>query len=70
MEKANDRVVFYELVSYIKQQLTWKKQSVYKHGLPLLKEVCERIAEDFNNAVEFAAPNAKSYRDVYTEIFE
>lgn len=69
MEAASESVVFSELADYIKAQVYWKKQSLFEHGLPLLYEVCSRIAEDFNNGCEFAAPDAECYRDVYFEVF-
>lgn len=69
-DEAGDRIVFNDLVDYIKSQLQWKKQDVYTHGLPLLKEVCNKISEDFDAGCEFACPNAKTYRDVYFNVFE
>lgn len=66
--KAADSVVFIELALYIKKQLAWKKQCEYTHALPLLKEVCARIAEDFQNGCEHYAPNATNYRDLYYSI--
>jgi len=69
MKDAGKRIVFFDLADYIKQQLVWKKQDVYYHGLPLLKEVCRKIGENFELSIEYSAPNAKCYRDVFFEIF-
>lgn len=66
--KAADSVVFIEVAEYIKKQLNWKKQCEYTYSLPLLKEVCDRIAEDFQNGCEHYAPNATNYRDLYYSI--
>lgn len=66
---AGESVVFPDLADYIKSQIYWKKQSLFEHGLALLKEVCMRIAEDFDNGCENAAPDATCYRDVYFEVF-
>ena len=66
---AGLRVVFTDLADYIKAQIYWKKQSLYLHGLAILKEVCARLSEDFDNGCENAAPDATCYRDVYFEVF-
>ena len=70
MKPANQRVVFVEVAEYIAQQLSWKKQCLYTHSLPLLKEVCQRIGEDFQAGCEFACANPKNYRDLYYAIIE
>lgn len=69
MASAGKSIVFFDLAEYIEKQLVWRKQSVYKHGFPILREVCDRIGEDFNAGCEFAAPNANCFRDVYFEVF-
>jgi len=69
-DDAEDRIVFIELADYIKSQIIWKKQDLYTHGLPILKEVCSKIAEDFDMGCEHACQEAKSYRDVYFNVFE
>ena len=69
-DEAGERVVFNDLADYIKRQLIWKKQDIYTHGLPLLKEVCNKISENFDNGCEFACPDARNYRDVYFNVFE
>lgn len=66
---AENQVVFFDLVKYIKQQLHWKKQCEYTHGLPILKAVCSRISEDFYTGCEYQCSNAKCYRDYYFSIF-
>ncbi len=67
---ANNQIVFKDLADYIKNQIKWKKQDLYLHGLPLLKEVCDKISEDFDNGCEFYEPNAINYRDIYFAVFD
>lgn len=70
MPLAGNGVVFNDLVDYIKSQISWKKQCLYTHGLPLVLEVCRKVEEDFYAACEHLAPDAKNYRDLYYSIFE
>lgn len=70
MKAAGQRVVFGELAEYVAKQLSWKKQCLYTHCLPVLKEVCQRIGESFENGCAFACPDAKCYRDLYYAIIE
>ena len=68
-DRENDEIVTDEIVLYVQKQLRWKKQDLYEWGLPLVKAVCDRIGESFENYAVFVAPEAENYRDLYFEIF-
>lgn len=70
MKKAGESIVFFELADYIGKQISWKKQSIYYHGLPILREVCQRIAEDFQAGCDYVCPDPTCYRDLYFAVFE
>lgn len=70
MSKADKQVCFSEVCEYVYRKLVQKKQSVYEHSIMIVKEVCQKIGEDFWNAVEYNAPKAKNYRDIYFAIYE
>ena len=36
----------------------------------IVKEVCQKIGEDFWAAIEYEAPQANNYRDIYFAIYE
>ncbi len=70
MRKAENQICFYEVCQYVYKKLAQKKQSVYEHSIMIVKEVCQKIGEDFNAGIEYHAPNAKNYRDIYFSIYE
>lgn len=70
MSKASKQVCFNEVCQYVYRKLVQKKQSVYDHSLMIVKEVCQKIGEDFTAGVEFNYPSAKNYRDIYYAIYE
>lgn len=43
---------------------------VYKHSIFLLKEIYQKIGEDFYASIEYAATSALCYRDIYYSIYE
>ena len=69
MSKAANQVCFIEVCQYVHKKLIQKKQSAYCHSLMIVKEVCQKIGEDFYAGVEYEAPQAKNYRDVYYMIY-
>ena len=69
MKKAENEIVFNDLCNYVYKKLVQKKQDVYSHSLHIVKEVCQKIGEDFYNGVDFYAPNSKNYQDIYFELF-
>lgn len=70
MSKAEEQVCFNEVCKYVYTKLVQKKQSVYDHSIMVVKEVCQKIGEDFWSAIEYVAPQAKNYRDIYYLIYE
>ena len=69
MSKAANQVCFSEVCRYVYRKLVQKKQSVYDHSIMVVKEVCQKIGEDFTAGVEYNAPDAKNYRDIYFSIY-
>jgi len=69
MSKAANQVCFSEVCQYVYRKLVQKKQSVYEHSIMIVKEVCQKIGEDFAAGVEYNAPNANNYRDIYFSIY-
>ena len=65
-----ERVLFFEVADFIKNQLILKKQCLYTHSLPILKSVCDQIAEDFEEGCDYYSPDASCYRDLYYDIIE
>lgn len=70
ISKAAKQVCFNDVCKYVYKKLIHKKQSVYEHSIMIVKEVCQKIGEDFYNAIEYKAPQATNYRDVYYAIYE
>lgn len=70
MSKAAEQVCFNEVCQYVYRKLVQKKQSVYDHSIMIIKEVCQKIGEDFWAAIEYQAPQATNYRDIYFAIYE
>jgi len=69
MRKAEHLLCFDEICQYVHRKLHHKKQDAYTNSLPLVKEVCMKVGENFEGCVEYYAPNAKCYRDIYFAIF-
>jgi len=69
-DKAAEQIVFYELADYVARKLKQRRQFIYDHAIPIVKEVCQKIGEDFNGNIEHCAPGAQNYRDVYYLIYE
>jgi 4-alpha-glucanotransferase len=69
MSKASEQVCFSEVCQYVYRKLVQKKQSVYDHSIMIVKEVCQKIGEDFTAGVQYNAPDAKNYRDIYFSIY-
>ena len=67
--RAENEIIFYEVCDYVYRKLIQKKQDTYSHSLHIVKEVCQRVGEDFYAAIEHTAPNANVYKDVWHEIF-
>ena len=70
MSNAASQICFNDVCQYVYKKLIQKKQSVYDHSIMIVKEVCQKIGEDFNDGVEYNAPNAKNYRDIYFSIYK
>lgn len=70
MGKAAEQVCFNDVCKYVYRKLVQKKQSVYDHSIMIVKEVCQKIGEDFWAAIEYEAPQATNYRDIYFAIYE
>lgn len=70
MGKAAKQVCFSEVCEYVYRKLVQKKQSIYEHSIMIVKEVCQKIGEDFFAAIEYKAPQATNYRDIYFAIYE
>lgn len=67
---AENQLCFSEICQYVYKKIIQKKQSTYEHSIMIVKEVCQRIGEDFWLSIEYYAPNAKNYRDIYFAIYE
>lgn len=70
MSKAAEQVCFNEVCEYVYRKLVQKKQSVYENSIMIVKEVYQKIGEDFWAAIEYIAPQATNYRDIYFAIYE
>ena len=70
MSKAEYKVCFNEMCQYVFRKLVQKRQPVYEHSIMIVKEVCQKIGEDFWAAIEYEAPQANNYRDIYFAIYE
>jgi hypothetical protein len=70
MSKAKNQICFNDVCQYVYKKLVQKKQSVYDHSINIVKEVCQKIGEDFEAGVNYHSPNAKNYRDIYFSIYE
>jgi len=70
MPIAENQTCFNELCEYVYKKLRQRKQCVYEHSIMIVKEVCQRIDEDFWNAIEYNSPEAKNYRDIYFSIYQ
>ena len=69
MADSENNIVFFEVCEYVARRLAQRKQCLYSHALCVVKEVCQRIGEDFEAGVEYYAPSAKCHRDVYFDIY-
>jgi hypothetical protein len=69
MPIAERQMCFKDICDYIGRKLHQRKQCHYSHSLAVIKEVCQKVNEDFNQAVEYIAPNATCYRDIYYQIY-
>lgn len=70
MERASDEICFSYVCEYVYKKLVQRKQCVYENSLPIVKEVCQAIGEDYYAGVEYNAPEATNYRDIYFAIYE
>lgn len=70
IKEASSNITFNDLCSYVFRKLIQKKQSPYDHSIMIVKEVCQKIGEDFFSAIEHLCPNAKTYRDIYFSIYK
>ena len=68
--KASEQICFNDVCQYVYKKLAQKRQSVYDHSIMIVKEVCQKIGEDFWAAIEYKAPQATNYRDIYFAIYE
>jgi hypothetical protein len=69
MSKAENQLCFDEICEYVHRKLQHRKQDGYTHSLAIVKEVCKKVGENFDGCVEYYAPNAKCYRDIYFAIY-
>jgi len=65
--KSETEIVLYDMLDYVKKQLTWKKQSAYEWLLATMMEACERVGENFE--MLFADSDPKNYREAFDEIY-
>jgi hypothetical protein len=65
--RSENEIVIYEMLDYVKAQLSWKKQSAYKWLLAIMMEVCERVGENFEILFDDCEP--KNYREAFDEIY-
>lgn len=61
-------IKFDAIRDYCKKKLIYRKQCTYTYGLPMLKSVCNAVAEPFEDGAIYACPNAVNYRDLYFTI--
>jgi len=66
MKKSNNEIILFELVDYVKSQLTWKKQSFYQWLLPILLECCERLNQPFEMIFD---TTPKNWREANDELY-
>jgi hypothetical protein len=69
MAKAEHQLCFDVICQYVHRKLHHKKQDAYTNSLAIVKEVCQKVGENFDGCVEYYAPNAKCYRDIYFAIY-
>lgn len=69
MSIASEQICFSEICEYVYKKLIQKKQSVYDHSIMIVKEVCQKIDIDFWAAIEYFAPQATNYRDIYFSLY-
>lgn len=69
MPIAAEQICFNELSEYVYRKLIQKKQCTYEHSIMIVKEVCQKIGEDFWMAIEYKAPEATNYRDIYFSLY-
>jgi hypothetical protein len=69
MKRAEFEICFMDICDYVYRKLSQKKQSVYDHSIYIVKEVCQKIGEDFYASVEHYCENPKNYRDIYFSIY-
>lgn len=65
--KSETEIVLYDILDYLKEQLSWKKQSAYEWLLAVMMEVCERVGENFEEL--FYDSDPKNYREAFDEIY-
>lgn len=70
LKNAEKEICFNEVCKYVFKKLIQRKQSVYDHSIMIVKEVCQKIGEDFWMGAGQYCPNAKNYRDIYISIYE
>lgn len=70
MSIAENQLCFNDICQYVFKKLIKKKQSTYEHSIMIVKEISQSIGEDFWLSIEYYAPNAKNYRDIYFAIYE
>ena len=70
MDKASTQICFIQICEYVYRKLAQKKQSIYDHSIMIVKEVCQKVGEDFDSAISHYAPNSTNYRDIYFQIYE
>ena len=70
MQRASVEICFMDVCLYIYKKLRQRKQSAYEHSIFIVKEVCQKLGDDFYAAIEHYCPDAKCYRDIYYSIYE
>jgi hypothetical protein len=65
--KSETEIVLYDMLDYVKKQLTWKKQSAYEWLLAAMLEACERVGENFE--MLFSDSDPKTHREAFDEIY-
>ena len=63
-------IKFDAIRDYCKKKLIHRKQSTYTYGLPMLKSVCNAVAEPFEEGCMYACPDAVNYRDLYFALID
>lgn len=68
IKQPENDIKFNAINDYCKRKLIQRKQCIYTHGLPMLKSVCNAVAEPFEDGAINACSDASNYRDLYFSI--